>query len=399
LYRPGGHATKAEDIENYFDWLDTQFGRRQLEAGHGRLFPTHPEWVQNSNEHWDPQQYQTASLQGLLVSAGGNPILTPDDWKAKRQDILMRVAWGLGAAPPRAEGLAETYGAEPATVAAMVNRAQVPAGIAKRSITFGNYVAGDLYFPAGGEISGHRLPVVIWLHPISTANGYIAGYRRGEPFQFTLARAGFAVFAFDQIGNGQRIEEVRKFYDRYPHWSLMGRTVQDVRAAVDVLRRTEFLDPQRILVAGYATGGMAALYAAALDDRIAGVISVAGFTPMRLDTADKGTGGIARWSHWLPLLPRLGAFIGQETRIPYDFHEIIAAIAPRPAVIMTPQVDYQSTAADILVCLNEARKVYELLKADQTLALFVANDYNRFSPELQEQVLDQLKRMVPLTGQ
>jgi hypothetical protein len=129
------------------------------------------------------------------------------------------------------------------------------------------------------------------------------------------------------------------------------------------------------------------------------VISVAGFTPMRLDTADKGTGGIARWSHWLPLLPRLGAFIGQETRIPYDFHEIIAAIAPRPAVIMTPQVDYQSTAADILVCLNEARKVYELLKADQTLALFVANDYNRFSPELQEQVLDQLKRMVPLTGQ
>ena len=396
LYRPGGHATKAEDIENYFDWLDTQFGHRQLETGHRRLFPTYPEWQQNSGEHWDPAQYPQAGVRGVLVSAGGNPILTTEEWKGKRNDILTRVAWGLGAAPPRAEGLAETYGAEPAPVAALLNRGQLPAGIAKRSITFGNYVTGDLYFPAGGEISGHRLPVVIWLHPISTANGYMAGYRRGEPFHFTLAKAGFAVFAFDQIGNGQRIEEVRKFYSRYPHWSLMGRTVMDVRAAVDAVRTSDFLDPRRILVAGYATGGAAALYAAALDDRIAGVISVAGFTPMRLDTSEKGTGGIARWSHWQPLLPRLGAFIGQEARIPYDFPEIIGAIAPRPAVIMQPQVDYQHTPADIVECLDEARKVYELFKVEQNLALFMANDYNRFSPELQEQVLDQLKRMVAL---
>ena len=35
-------------------------------------------------------------------------------------------------------------------------------------------------------------------------------------------------------------------------------------------------------------------------------------------------------------------------------------------------------------------------RAEQTLALFAANDYNRFSPELQEQVLDQLKKMLPL---
>ena len=45
---------------------------------------------------------------------------------------------------------------------------------------------------------------------------------------------------------------------------------------------------------GYGTGGMAALHAAALDEKIAGVISVAGFAPMRLDTRDKGTGGVAR---------------------------------------------------------------------------------------------------------
>ena len=120
---------------------------------------------------------------------------------------------------------------------------------------------------------------------------------------------------------------------------------------------------------------------------------MAGFTPMRLNTAAKGTGGIARFTHWWPLLPRLGAFIGQETRIPYDFHEIIAAIAPRPVLVVAPELDYQSTPADIVACLKEDRQVYALLKAEDKLALYVAQDYNRFSPEIREQVLDQLKKM------
>src|SRR5438094_8656680 len=104
---------------------------------------------------------------------------------------------------------------------------------------------------------------------------------------------------------------------------------------------------------------MPALHAAALNERIAGVISVAGFTPMRLDTLDKGTGGIARWSIWLPLQPKLGAFVGQESRLPYDYDEVLALIAPRPALIFAPRRDDQATLNDVKSCVESASKVYD----------------------------------------
>ena len=46
-----------------------------------------------------------------------------------------------------------------------------------------------------------------------------------------LVKAGYAVLAFDQSGFGSRMSETGPFYDRYPHWSQMGRMVEDARAA------------------------------------------------------------------------------------------------------------------------------------------------------------------------
>jgi pimeloyl-ACP methyl ester carboxylesterase len=234
---------------------------------------------------------------------------------------------------------------------------------------------------------------VIWLHPVSVSHGYAAGYKRGENPHLALARTGCAVLAFDQIGNGTRLEEVRNFYQRYPHWSLLGKNVEDTLAAVEGLSKIEFIDPKRIWLLGYSTGAMAALHAAALDDRIAGVVSVAGFTPMRTDTLDKGTGGVARWSRWMPLLPKLGAFIGFESQIPYDYQEVLAMIAPRPAMVFAPKMDYQATLKDVRACVGEASKVYELLAAKEALKFEELDDYNHFSPETQKVVFQRLKQV------
>jgi hypothetical protein len=53
-------------------------------------------------------------------------------------------------------------------------------------------------------------------------------------------------------------------------------------------------------------GGTVGSEAAALDPRITSVVSISGFTPMRTDTADRGTGGLACYSEERVLLPRLG---------------------------------------------------------------------------------------------
>jgi dienelactone hydrolase len=392
-YRPGGHETRVEDIEAYVDWLDSVFARKPFALPDCVIFPTYADWLRLSNEKIDPTRFTTNGLGPLLADPAGNVIKTTDVWLKKRDAIRERVLWALGEAPPFSESEPGNYGAEARHLSTLLGRATAPNGVARRPLNFGNYIAGDLYFPTNADRADRKLPVVVWLHPISVSHGYAADYRRGENPHLALARLGCAVFAFDQIGNGTRLEEVRNFYARYPHWSLFGKQVEDTLAASEALRKVDFIDPKRIWLLGYSTGGMTALHAAALDERIAGVVSVAGFTPMRTDTLEKGTGGVARWSVWHPLLPKLGAFVGNESRIPYDYHELLSLIAPRPALVFAPKVDYHATLGEVKHCVEEAGKVYEFSVAKEALRFEELDDYNHFSPETQKVVFERLKQV------
>jgi hypothetical protein len=107
-----------------------------------------------------------------------------------------------------------------------------------------------------------------------------------------------------------------------------------------------------------ALGGNVALHAAALDSRVSGVGAFAAFTPYASDTADKPTGGLRRLAEMHALLPRLGRFIGDESSVPYDYAELLAAIAPRPTLLYTPTSDRDATYADVLACATEAKKAW-----------------------------------------
>ena len=73
--------------------------------------------------------------------------------------------------------------------------------------------------------------------------------------------------------------------------------------------------------------------------------------------SNKGTGGIARFSHERGIIPRLGFFVGHEEKIPYDYNELIAAISPRPVLIISPQLDRDGNPDDIHAAVEQARKV------------------------------------------
>ena len=87
-----------------------------------------------------------------------------------------------------------------------------------------------------------------------------------------LVHAGYAVLAYDQSGFGSRLSETGPFYDRYPQWSHMGRLVEDAHSAVDALPKDELVDPLRIYLFGYSLGGTVAIYEAALDSRVKGIV-------------------------------------------------------------------------------------------------------------------------------
>jgi hypothetical protein len=132
------------------------------------------------------------------------------------------------------------------------------------------------------------------------------------------------------------------------------------------------------------------LITAALDDRVKGVAAVCGVDPLRLSTAEKGTEGVQQYSHLHGLLPRLGFFVGQESRLPFDFDEILAAVAPRRALIVAPTLDRYAPLTDVQLEVEHARKVYSRLGNENALQLQTPLAFNSFTPAMQEAVFDWL---------
>lgn len=382
--RHGLHAPSARDIENYLDFFDYIFGRGNIEPPTKLYYDySFSKWLGISGENIDPRAFPVKISGDLLRNEDGTVIDNQSLWKKKKYEIKDRINWGLGNEP-----LSIFPGIQPDYMQNVIIRPITSDGIISQKLGF-----GTLYYPHTNSITPiekKKLPVVIYLHEYAYPTGY---GRRFEPFLNSMLNQGYAVYAFDQIGFGTRIEEGRFFYERFPYWSKMGRMIADVKYSVDALMDIEFIDSCKIYTVGYALGATVGLYSAALDERIAGTASICGFTPMRSDTERKTAEGIYGYSHLHGLLPRLGFFIGEERRIPYDFDEILASIAPRPLFIIAPSWDQYSDIEDIKLCVDEVKNVYDLFDAKNKLEIFIPEDYNRFSPEMQLKIIEWLEEL------
>jgi len=315
LWRPGAHETRAREIERYVDWFDAAFGRGKVE------FPEVLPW---------PEQPGKAA-------PGSSP---------------------LGEEPPRAANPGGGYGSEASWQATLLGRNDpvLETDAPKRKIVFGEYVSGDLYLPPGNP-DGEKLPLVIYLPPPCYAMGYIGGYAEVYPPEDFLKR-GFAVFSFDPIATGGRIEEGTAFFRRYPRWTLLGKEVRDVRDALDALSRRGEVDPKRIFVAGYGEGGTVALHAMALDTRIAGGMAVCG-SP---DSA------------------------------------LLARLAPRPLLLVSHARDRFVPLAGVEAAVEKARSGWAKDGFSDRLVLLERDDFRRFTPELQRTVLPAFARVLAQAG-
>jgi len=391
-FRGGGHSTSARDIEDYFDFFDYAFKRGDTEPPRALYHDySFAQWQRTSREEIDPLDHPEKGIDDLLYSAEGRQIETVQQWTKKQPLVRERIHWSLGEAPPGITNLGPREFAvaarrpRPDYISATIGRVSPTPTMGKLNISpylsFGEYLRGDLYFPkkANEEKPEGKLPVVIWLHPFAHNPGY--GNGAYPPPAAALTKMGFAVLGFDQIGFGTRVAEGANFYKRYSNWSLMGKMVTDVRAAVDALSNFDMIDPDRIYCLGYSLGGTVGLYSAALDHRIKGVVSVCGVSPFRLSTPEKEKASaiIGRYSHMHGLLPRLGFFMDHPKRIPFDMHEILALIAPRPLMIVAPELDWDHPQADVIHCVNEVSKVYELMNAGDKIRVLAKYDINRWS--------------------
>ncbi|MDF9798899.1 cephalosporin-C deacetylase-like acetyl esterase [Catalinimonas alkaloidigena] len=384
--RDGGHGVSSRDIEAYVDWLDIQFGRKDM-RWENKLFYHYSfdKWKDISGENIDPTVFPVvAESYDVLTNQKGEKIKTAEAWQEKKEDIKKQINWVLGdepagvsASPIRQLSRREDY------ITSLINRPS-PENGEKMNIApynaLGDYLYGSLYYPTNeqGEMKTRadgKIPVVIYLHKYSNT-GFDAELT--DLFENILSR-GMAVLAMDMIGFGTRIEEGTYFYQRYPHWSKLGKMVSDTRAAIDALETLDFVDQDKVYLAGYSLGGTVSLFTAALDDRVTATAVVSAYTPLRDREGNEGLEGIKAYSHLYGLLPRLGFFLGNENRLPVDYNEIISAIAPKPLLVIAPELDRHADFDNVRESIKEASTVYRLYDAKDHLEFKSPHEFSGFT--------------------
>jgi len=417
--RDGRHRTSAENVEQFIDFFDSMFGRtHHPKCETWILGYSFEDWQKVSRETIDPLSYAKRSVGDFLNRPEGHPIRSADQWEERKKSIRQSISHLLGEAPPRvpfenhrtlsgvnfsSEGWLATLYERPLDSANRQIRSKLD-GMGVVGLPFGEGLEGNLFYPlnADGKPKSGKWPVAIWLHPCNYQNGWSAYSpwhsqawvydQDARPSFQQLAARGFAIFAFDQLGFGSRIHEAKYFYNRYPRWSILGNMIEDTRAAVGALSNLEEIDSTRIFLVGYALGGKVGLLTAGFEDRVQGIVSICGVDALRLDTPETGTEGLRQYSYLHGLLPRLGFFVGYEDRVPFDFDEVLALVAPRPALVVAPTLDRYARLADVQREVEAAKKIYALLGQPQALQFETPVDVNRFPHRTQEHAFDWLAR-------
>ncbi|MEO6135505.1 MAG: dienelactone hydrolase family protein [Ginsengibacter sp.] len=395
-FRSGRHPVAARDIENFIDFFDYVFGRSHTPPENKLYYNyTFENWQSISKEKTDPLQFtQHSSLATKIKNDGLSQL---------KQNTAENIKWLLGDEPPGVQSNNEGKIGELVPddyLADVIPIAKINQNIKKIVIgpydAAGDYLWAYLYLPEKTNLNigstKAKLPLVIFLHEY--ANG--TGYRRNEEFFEQLTKKGFAVLTFDMIGYGTRIEEFKNFYSRYPHWSIMGKMVADTRNIIsDAITRMPFIDSSNIFITGYALGGTVAMFTAALDHRIKGLAVASAFSSFR--TTDKTTEGIRHYSHLHGLIPRLGFFVGNEDRIPVDFEEIIATIAPTNLMIIAPKQDRHHPPDQIKSIVNFNIDLNKELKASHSLILKQPDTYDHFSKNMREDICNWILQITKST--
>lgn len=353
LWRRGSHETWPRVIDRYLDWCDNAFGRGDYPFPERLLYP----------HDWEKWQ--------------ANASVTPDSLPAGDAPLTDKIQAMLGAEPPVVTGRPANAGRRVPHIDALMGQMPAP-DVEKLVFEFGDHITGDVYQPVEEVQPGEKRPALLWLPPYAPANGYAAIYRRGEPPVWTLARAGYAVFCFDPIGTGQRIDEVEYFYDRQPDWSLFGKLVRDARAALDMMTTLPLIDPARIYVVGYGLGALIGLHLNALDARVAGFAGVCLPSLRHLTQSDIPRSLRLFW-------PQLQWFAGQPDALPYTTADLLAACGSRPALVVSPQLDRETPLTAMQQAVEQARE------QAQHLTHVTPEAYNHFDPDMQALVINWLQ--------
>jgi len=181
-----------------------------------------------------------------------------------------------------------------------------------------------------------------------------------------LAERGVTVLVPDYPGYGDYT--VDAYALGYASATMKG--IWNHMRALDVLTALPMVDPARTGCIGHSLGGHNALFLAAFDTRLRAVVSSCGFTRFTWNDHDGhgDRGDVTDWSH-AGYMPRIVDRYGcRAANMPFDFPDVLAAIAPRGLFINAPTQD-SFRWEGVEECVSLVQPLYESEGAGQGLVV------------------------------
>jgi putative membrane-bound dehydrogenase-like protein len=327
------------------------------------------------------------------------PVKSADDWAIRRGQILKGMQEATGPLPSR-ENL-------PAFDVKITADERVN-GVRRLSLNIdmgdNDRLPLDLYLPASiadsidaakllDSDSSVKLAAIVALHPTGPAGKRIvagAG-KAGRQYGLEAAQRGYVVIAPDYPSFGD-YKDYNFAADKFSSGTMKG--IFNHMRCVDLLSALKFVDPDRIGAIGHSLGGHNAIFLGVFDERVKVIVSSCGWCPFH----DYYGGKIAGWTsdRYMPSLR--DKYDLDPDKVPFDFYELIAALAPRTFVSVSPVDDENFDISGVKKAIPVAGSVYALLNARNELILMTPDCDHDFPTDMRLHsyaVMDRVLKHVP----
>ena len=254
----------------------------------------------------------------------------------------------------------------------------------------GDRVPAWLLIPHELPASG-KAPAMLCLHQTT-------GIGKDEPaglgglkslhYAHELAERGYVCLVPDYPSFGEYPYDFKKKGAHFASGSM--KAIWNNIRAVDLLESLPQVNAARIGVIGHSRGGHNALFTAVFDERLKAIVSSCGFTPAH----DYHGGKLAGWTSDR-YMPRIrDVYENNPDKIPFDFYEIVAALAPRGFFSNSPIHDGNFDINGVRKAFAKAGEVYALLNAKPKLTLVTPDAPHDFPEPERKAAYEWLDRLL-----
>lgn len=318
------------------------------------------------------------------------PVKSPADWAIRRRHILAGMQLAMGNLPPR-----DPEKKLPLDVKILEGVQQD--GITRLTVSYiaegEDRVTAYLWLPETKDTrKQQRRPAILALHPTGPlGKGIVAGLgpKENRAYGIELAQRGYVVLAPDYPSFGD-LKDYNFESDSYVSGTM--KAIVNHMRGVDLLESRPDVDEQRIGVIGHSLGGHNAMFVAAFEPRLKVIVSSCGWCPFH----DYYGGKIAGWTS-NRYMPKLKDDYGLDPdRVPFDFYELVAALAPRPFFSNSPLHDSNFDVNGVKKAIPVAAEVYKLLGAADNLQVRYPDCDHDFPKALREEAYEFIDRQLKL---